>query len=87
MAEVVDRTADILDTVTWHLVQVRLATAFAVVGGVVGQRDKALLGKALGIIARGLFFNATEGTGANDRGNLFAQVKVSRCKLINVNTG
>ena len=65
-AEVVHSAADVLDAVAGDFVQARLAAALAVVRGVVGQGDEALLGELAGVEAGGLLLDAAEGVGDDD---------------------
>lgn len=70
VAEEVDRAADVLDAVAGDLEQARLAAALAVVGGVVGQSDDALLGQLLRVQAGGLLLHAAERVRRDDGGVL-----------------
>jgi len=73
LQEVVDRAADVIETLPGHLHQAWLAAALALIGSVVGQRDEPLLRQSLGVESRGLFLHAAERVRDDDRSMLAAR--------------
>ena len=80
--EEVDRAADVVQTLRRNLHQPRLAAAFTLVGGVVGERDEALLGETLGIEAGGLLLHAAERVRHDDRRILTVRIEARRLEEI-----
>ena len=80
--EEVDGATDVVQPLCRHFHQARLAAAFALVGGVIGQRDEALLGEMLGIKTGSLLLHAAEGVGHDNRRILSVRIETGRLEEI-----
>ena len=75
----VGHAVNVFDTVGGFVDVARLATAGALVGGVGGNGDIALVSQALGIQARDLFLDPAVGVRDDDGRVFFARIVVGRC--------
>jgi hypothetical protein len=80
--EKVDGAADVVQALRRNLHEARLAAAFALIGGIIGQGNKTLLGKMLGIKAGSLLLHATEGMSDHDGRVLLACIEAGRLEEV-----
>ncbi len=85
--EEVDGAADVVQTLRRNLHQPRLAAALPLVGGVVGERQEALLSQVQGVEAGRLLLHAAERVSHDDRRVLAARVESGRLEEIGNDRG
>ncbi|MNC39434.1 hypothetical protein D3C75_880930 [compost metagenome] len=81
-AQEIYRAADVIDARSWKLHQARLAATVTLIGRIVSQGDKALLGQSKRIQACGLLFDAADRVRDDDGRVLFVGVEFGRFEQV-----